>query len=77
MTDKHNPMCTISMILLVIGGLNWGLSGIGMLMRTNLNVVNLILGSIPTLEAIIYLLVGVAAVLTLAMVGKGGCDCKK
>ncbi|HEV7702022.1 MAG TPA: DUF378 domain-containing protein [Candidatus Paceibacterota bacterium] len=59
-------------ILLLIGGLNWGLVGIGMLMGSNLNVVNLILGGMPTLEAIVYILVGVGAVMKII-----GCKCKK
>jgi len=62
----------VSNILLIIGGLNWGLVGIGMFMGKNWNVVNLIFGSMPTLEAIIYVLVGLAAV---AMIF--GCKCKK
>lgn len=57
--------CTAGMLcklLLVIGGLNWGLVGVGMLMAKNLNVVNMLLGSWPTVEAIVYLLVGLSAV---------------
>lgn len=64
----------VACILLVVGGLNWGLTGVGMLLRTNLNVVNLILGGIPVLEAIVYLLVGVSAVVHLMMCG--GKECK-
>lgn len=60
--------------LIIIGGLNWGLIGLGMLLgkTDSWNVVNMFLGSMPTLEAIVYLLVGVAAVLKLF-----GCKCKK
>lgn len=53
----------IAMVLTVVGGLNWGLVGIGMLTESNLNLVNLIFGSIPTLETVVYLLVGVSALL--------------
>jgi uncharacterized membrane protein YuzA (DUF378 family) len=49
-------------ILLLIGGLNWGLVGLGMLIGSNLNVVNLLVGQWPTVEAIVYLLVGLAAI---------------
>ena len=56
-----NVLGLIALILLVIGGLNWGLVGLGMLIKANLNIVNLIFGSVPVLEAIIYLLVGLAA----------------
>jgi len=62
----------IMKILLVIGGLNWGLIGVGMLIDKDLNVVNMILGSMPMLEGIVYLLVGVAAIMKLI-----GCKCKK
>ena len=49
-------------ILLIIGGLNWGLVGLGGFLEKNLNVVNLLLGSWPTVEWIVYILVGVAAI---------------
>lgn len=61
----------IGWILLIVGGLNWGLVGIGMFAGINLNVVNLIVGNWPAVEAIVYLLVGVSAVLSLF-----GCPCK-
>lgn len=59
-------------ILVMIGGLNWGLVGLGMLMGSNLNVINMLLGSMPKVEAIVYLLVGVAAIMKLF-----DCKCKK
>lgn len=62
----------IGKILLIVGGLNWGLVGIGMLMNTNLNIVGMILGSMPALEAIVYLLVGISAVMAIF-----GCKCAK
>lgn len=49
-------------ILVVIGALNWGLIGL-----LGINVVNMILGSWPTLERIVYILVGVAGVYKLYM----------
>ena len=56
-------MHMIAFILTIIGGLNWGLIGLGRLMGgSGWNVVNMVLGSIPTLEALVYLLVGLAAV---------------
>ena len=66
----HNAKCCgwghkLVKILLVIGGLNWGLVGVGMLLGSNWNVINLLLGSMPTLEAIVYILVGIMAVLKL------------
>jgi uncharacterized membrane protein YuzA (DUF378 family) len=56
-------MQKIARLLVIVGGLNWGLVGIGGLMGTNLNVVNLLLGSMPMVESIVYLLVGVATVM--------------
>lgn len=69
--------CTTSMIakiLVIVGGLNWGLVGAGMLASssTSWNLVNIILGAWPVVEAIVYLLVGICA---LVMVF--GCKCKK
>ncbi len=48
--------------LVVIGAVNWGLVGIGQLMGTNLNVVNLLLGRVSILETLVYILVGLSAV---------------
>jgi uncharacterized membrane protein YuzA (DUF378 family) len=47
-------------LLVIIGALNWGLVGLGHFFDANWNVVDLIFGTWPTLEAIIYLLVGLA-----------------
>jgi len=58
-------MNTLWRTLVLVGAVNWGLTGIGMLANTNLNIVNLIVGSWPVLEAIVYILVGVAAVLMI------------
>jgi len=64
---------TIANILLIIGGLNWGLVGVGMLMGGDgYNVVKMIFGSLPTVEAIVYVLVGLAAIMKIF-----GCCCKK
>ena|SRR3989344_6645796 len=71
----HGCTCSlIGKILLIVGGLNWGLVGVAMLVDplANWNVVNILLGSWPTVEAIVYILVGVAAVLKIF-----GCRCKK
>lgn len=55
----------IAKLLVTIGALNWGLIGIGMLVGTNLNVVNLLLGKVSILEVVVYLLVGASAVYLL------------
>lgn len=52
--------------LMVVGGLNWGLVGLGMLMGgAGWNVVNMVFGSMPTVEAVVYLLVGLSTVWVL------------
>ncbi len=48
--------------LVIIGGLNWGLMGLGYFLGGNWNIVNLLLGSMPMVENLVYLLVGVSAV---------------
>lgn len=56
-------LAQVSRILVVVGGVNWGLVGLGMLFGgADWNVVHLILGSVPQLEAVVYVLVGLAAV---------------
>lgn len=55
----------ISFILVVIGGLNWGLIGLGGFMGSDWNVIHMILGSWPSVEWIVYILVGLAALVLL------------
>ena len=53
-----NEMSTvdwIAYILLIVGGLNWGLEAL------DINLVTLIFGAIPILVTIVYLLVGISA----------------
>jgi uncharacterized membrane protein YuzA (DUF378 family) len=51
----------LAFVLTIIGGLNWGLVGLGGFMGTNLNLVNLLLGSWPQVEWLVYILVGLSA----------------
>jgi len=70
----HNNVChKVVMVFLIIGGLNWGLVGLGTLIGSNLNVVNLLLGSVPYGEAIVFLLIGLAALNRLVYVSMGKC----
>lgn len=62
--------CKIYGWLVIIGALNWGLVGLGTLLNTDLNVVNMLVGSMPTVEAVVYLLVGLAGVMKLIKGGK-------
>jgi uncharacterized membrane protein YuzA (DUF378 family) len=46
----------LAFTLLVVGGLNWGLTAIGY------NIVNMLLGSWPMVEQVVYILVGLSAI---------------
>jgi uncharacterized protein len=61
-------LAQIARILVIVGGINWGLVGLGMLMGNDMtawNVVHMILGSISWLEAVVYVLVGLSAIVML------------
>lgn len=58
----------IAFILVIVGGLNWLLVGLG-----NWNLVSMIFGSVMWLERLVYILVGLSAVLLLATHKK---DCR-
>jgi hypothetical protein len=60
----------IAFVLVVVGGLNWGLVALGNYMGSDWNVVSLILGSWAWLENLVYLLVGLSA---LVLVFSKGC----
>lgn len=54
----------ISFALVAIGGLNWGLVALGNYMNnSNWNVVNRILGQWPSVENLVYLLVGLSTII--------------
>ena len=72
MNDKI--LHSVSWILLIVGGLNWGLEGLGDLIGSNLNVIRLVLGGWPQLESIVYVLVGLSAIYELTVHKK---NCKK
>lgn len=61
--DKTKDMIGwVAFVLLIIGGLNWGLVGL-----IKLDLVKAIFGDMTTLSRIIYLLVGVSAIYLLLM----------
>lgn len=64
MADK-NALDWIALVLLIVGGLNWGLVGL-----FNFDLVAAILGSIPILQKIVYILVGISALYTIYYVAK-------
>ena len=53
----------IGFLLLAVGGINWGLVGLGWLVGggADWNVVHMIVGASMQLEAIVYVLVGLSA----------------
>ncbi len=80
MMGKHMGMCAkISLLLIVVGGLNWGLVSID----PSWNLVEMLFGSWPMVVRIVYALVGISALVVAAhhmgMCGhckKMGMDCK-
>ena len=50
----------ITFILLVVGGLNWGLVG-----ALDFNLVEKLLGAWPSVEKLVYVLVGLSAIVEL------------
>lgn len=59
----------VTFILLVVGGLNWGL------VAFDFNLVEKLLGSWPTLVMIVYILVGLSAVFEVATHKKNCKEC--
>jgi uncharacterized protein len=56
----RNPVDLIALILVIIGGLNWGLVGL-----LDFNLVDAIFGAGSTLSRIVYIIVGLAALYTI------------
>ena len=59
---EKTPLDWLAVVLVVVGGLNWGLVGL-----LDLDLVELIFGSIPILAKIVYILVGLAALYMIYM----------
>jgi uncharacterized protein len=56
MAQKMSVWGMIAGILVIIGGLNWGLFGL-----TGMDIVKLLFGSVPWLAEIVYVLIGLSA----------------
>jgi hypothetical protein len=65
--NKLNAIDWIAIILLAIGGLNWGLVGI-----FNFDLVAAIFGDMSALSRIVYAVVGICAIYVLAISAKLG-----
>ena len=64
MTDK-NALDWITAVLVIVGGINWGLVG-----AFKFNLVNTIFGSMSWLENLVYILVGLSAIYMLYFMTK-------
>jgi len=62
---KFNVIDWIAMILIIIGGLNWGLVGV-----FKFDLVRAIFGEMSLLARIVYIIVGISAIYVLAMLPK-------
>ncbi len=65
--NKLNAIDWIAIILLAVGGLNWGLVGI-----FNFDLVATIFGDMSVLSRIVYAVVGISAIYVLAISPKLG-----
>ena len=63
----------IAFLLVIVGALNWGIIGIGGFANFDGNVVKMLLGSFPMIERLVYVLVGLSALVLLATHKK---DCR-
>ncbi|KOA20895.1 hypothetical protein CLHOM_04830 [Clostridium homopropionicum DSM 5847] len=62
---KMSPIDKFSIIMMILGGINWGIIGL-----FQLNLINLLLNSLPLLEKIIYILVGLSSLNVLVLLFK-------
>ena len=70
---KKCPVCMLVQLLVGIGALNWGLVAI-----LNLDLVAKFLGTGTMLAKVVYILVGIAGLITLiTMIKPCPCGCKK
>ncbi len=55
MAKKYSTLSWTALVLLIVGGLNWGLA------IWNVNLVTALLGAWPVLVTVVYALVGISA----------------
>ena len=61
---KLAPLDLLAIVLVIVGGLNWGLYAFGY------NLVSIILGWMPILEKVVYVVVALAAIYLAAITAK-------
>jgi uncharacterized protein len=66
---EKSAIRSVARLLVFIGAVNWGLVGASHFAGSDLNVVSLLVGSFPVVEAIVYILVGLSG-LYLVVPGK-------
>jgi len=62
---KLNSLQWIALILLIVGGLNWGLVGL-----FDFDLVAAIFGMMSALSRVVYILVGLSAIYTVGTLGR-------
>lgn len=77
MKGKCKYTWCLTMTLMIIGAINWGLVGLGGFLGSDLNVVNMLLGAWPKVEWVVYILVGLSGLyiggVSLMCKGKESC----
>ena len=61
---KLAPIDLLAIVLVIVGGLNWGLYAFGY------NLVSILLGWMPILEKVVYVVVALAAIYLAALTPK-------
>jgi len=61
---KLAPLDLLAIVLVIVGGLNWGLYAMGY------NLVSILLGWMPILEKVVYVIVALAAIYLAAITPK-------
>ncbi len=62
--NKLNALDLVSLVLVIVGGLNWALVGV-----LNFNLVSAIFGDMSSISRIVYTLVGLSAIYLLTQLG--------
>jgi hypothetical protein len=60
--NKLNGLDVLALVLIIVGGLNWGLVGL-----FNFNLVSAIFGDMSVLSKVVYVLVGISALYAIPM----------
>lgn len=66
-TSAFNALDWVALILMIIGGLNWGLVG-----AFDVDLVATLFGSAPAVARVVYILVGIAAIYGIVLLARLG-----